>query len=133
MRWSAFCALFPVVTQGATLALALAFSSACPVPARAASFDQDPPSELADVLVRKAKRAEKSGDIAVAYVYYSQASALQPRNRSYRNRAAALKIRGAAQIKSASAPPSASAISDALAPATDAEIHHAALAPELMF
>lgn len=141
MRWSAFCALFPVVTQVvtqvatqvATLALAWAFSSACPAPARAASFDQDPPSELADVLVKKAKRAEKSGDIAVAYVYYSQASALQPRNRGYRNRAAALKIRGAAQIKSASAPPSASAISEPLAPATDAEIHHAALAPELMF
>ena len=53
MRWSAFCALFPV--------LAVGFWVACPVSARAAGFDEDPPSELASVLVRKAKRAERAG------------------------------------------------------------------------
>ena len=36
-----------------------------------------------------------SGEIGEAYVYYSQASALQPRNKTYRNHAAALKLRGA--------------------------------------
>ncbi len=70
-----------------------------------AGFD-DPPSELALVLVRKAKSAEKSGDLAQAYVYYSQASALQPRNKSYRSRASALMLRGASQIKSESKPAS---------------------------
>jgi len=75
----------------------------------AAGFDADPPSELAAVLVRKAKRAEKSGDLAQAYVYYSQASAIQPKNRGYRNKAEALRVRGAAQIKSASTPPSSGA------------------------
>ena len=68
-----------------------------------AGFD-DPPSELALVLVRKAKAAEKSGDLAQAYVYYSQASALQPRNKGYRSKASALMLRGASQIKKESAP-----------------------------
>lgn len=71
-----------------------------------AGFD-DPPSELALVLVRKAKAAEKSGDLAQAYVYYSQASALQPRNNSYRKRASALMLRGASQIKKESTPAAA--------------------------
>src|SRR5579863_9333523 len=105
MRWSALFALF-----------ALAFSAAI-----AADFE-DPPSELATVLVRKAKNAQKSGDLAQAYVYYSQASALQPRNRGYRTAATALQARGAAQIKSASAP-----LSDIADTATDPEVHHAAL------
>lgn len=73
-----------------------------PMLAPAAGFDEDPPSELAAVLVRNAKRAEKAGDLAKAYVYYTQASAIQPRNRGYRAKAAELQVRGAAQIKKAS-------------------------------
>ena len=112
--------------------------------ASAADFSGDPPSELASVLARKAKRAQKAGDLAEAYVYYSQASALQPRNRSYRTNAAALQVLGAAQIKSASTPvivpvvapdPDADphAATDSV---TDGEVHHAllpAMAPDLMF
>src|SRR5580704_13547056 len=105
MRWSAFFALFAFALSGAI----------------AADFE-DPPSELAAVLVRKAKSAEKSGNLAQAYVYYSQASALQPRNRGYRATAAALQARGAAQIKSASSPPP-----DIAAAATDPEDRRAAL------
>ena len=105
MRWSALFVLF-----------AVSFSAGI-----AADFE-DPPSELAAVLVRKAKSAEKSGDLAQAYVYYSQASALQPKNRGYRAAAAALQTRGAAQIKSASAP-----VPDIASMATDPEERHAAL------
>src|SRR4051794_2270405 len=126
MRWSAFCALFPLVTLG------LACSLVCPAVGDAATFTEDPPSELATVLVKKAKRAEKSGDLADAYVFYSQASALMPRNRSYRSHAAALKIRGAAQIKSASAP--LASLSDSVAQGvTDGEVHHAGIPSDLLF
>ena len=111
MRWCAqWFALFAL--------FALIFS----VPLAIAADFEDPPSELAAVLVRKAKSAEKSGDLAQAYVYYSQASALQPKNRGYRAAAAALQTRGAAQIKSASAP-----VPDIASTATDPEEHHAAL------
>jgi type II secretory pathway component GspD/PulD (secretin) len=113
MRLSAFCALF-----------ALTIAMAAPVVARAADFE-DPPSELASVLVKKAKRAEKAGDLAEAYVYYSQASALQPRNRGYRSAAAALQVRGAAQIKTASAPPIAAPAAVGPGVDTDPVIRHA--------
>src|SRR5208283_3671455 len=83
---------------------ALACSISGPIAAPAAGFGEDPPSELAAVLVRKAKRAEKAGDIAQAYVYYSQASAIQPRNRGYRAQAEALRLRGAAAIQAAASP-----------------------------
>jgi general secretion pathway protein D len=94
MRLSAFCALFVLAGSAGALGLALA-----------ADFE-DPPSELATVLVRKAKNAERAGDMADAYVYYSQASALQPRNKGYRAAAAALQSRAsrsqaAAQMKAA--------------------------------
>jgi general secretion pathway protein D len=95
---------------------------------RAADFE-DPPSELATVLARKAKRAEKAGDLAQAYVYYSQASALQPKNKGYRKHAEALKVAGAKQIEDASgaAPlPEADKI-------RDGEVHHAFLPPDLLF
>jgi general secretion pathway protein D len=51
----------------------------------------DDPSELAAVLAKKASRAAKAGDLDEAWAYYSQASALQPRNRTYRSRMTALK------------------------------------------
>ena len=88
MRWSAYGALFSI------LSLALAWETACPTGVRAASFVDDPPSEVAALLAIKAKRAEKTGDLAQAFVYYSQASALQPHNRGYRNQASALQYAG---------------------------------------
>ena len=138
MRWSALCSLVPALSPlFSVFALVLAYSMACPRPSRGAAFDEDPPSELALVLVSKAKRAEKAGDLAEAYVYYSQASALQPRNKGYRARAAMLQRLGAAQIKSATATgaPLDSAGSNSALPlsATDAEVHHSAFAPEDVF
>src|SRR5580704_7220960 len=97
MRLCAFLAVFALT--------GLVIAANC---ARAADFE-DPPSELALVLVRKAKVAEKAGDVADAYVYYSQASALQPRNRSYRAAAAVLQRRGAAKVKASDPTPDASA------------------------
>lgn len=97
--------------------------------AQAADFGEDPPSELALVLVRKAKLAEKAGDIADAYVYYSQASALQPKNRGYRARAAALQARGAVRPE----PPTATAPAKASAPDADPIEHHASMPADLMF
>ena len=79
------------------------------------------------MLVRKAKLAEKAGDTASAYVYYSQASALQPKNRGYRTRAAALQARGAARQDPA--PVAASAEISA----TDPIEHHAGVPADLMF
>ncbi|MCP5114520.1 MAG: hypothetical protein GY953_27140, partial [bacterium] len=40
-------------------------------------------AESAKTLVRKAKQAEKAGNAANAYVYYAQAAALEPNNRTY--------------------------------------------------
>jgi len=99
--------------------------------AQAANFGEDPPSELALVLVRKAKLAEKAGDTGDAYIYYSQASALQPKNRGYRDRAAALKIRGAAQVKATSTPATDAKPADA--DITDPIEHHAGLPDDLLF
>jgi len=97
--------------------------------AQAANFGEDPPSELALVLVRKAKLAEKAGDTADAYVYYSQASALQPKNRGYRARAAALQARGAARTD----PAPAAAPAEPEASAEDPIEHHAGVPADLMF
>jgi hypothetical protein len=97
--------------------------------AQAANFGEDPPSELALVLVRKAKLAEKAGDTADAYVYYSQASALQPKNRGYRARAAALQARAAAKTD----PAPATATAEADAAVADPIEHHAGLPEDLMF
>jgi type II secretory pathway component GspD/PulD (secretin) len=105
----------------------------CAVCAHGADFD-DPPSELATVLIQKAKRAEKSGDLAQAYVFYSQASAIQPKNKRYRNTAAALQARAASQIKSASAPAVAPEIADAASDAADDHVgDHIIVAPAAMF
>jgi type II secretory pathway component GspD/PulD (secretin) len=109
MRWSAL-RYYASVTV-----LCLAFFGAETV--WAAGFDQDPPSELAAALAKKAKRAEKAGNTAQAYAYYSQASALQPRNRSYRSKMQALQLRGGAQGipggSSASVSPSDAGLDDA--------------------
>jgi hypothetical protein len=119
--------------SSAIVGLTLALLVLAPITARAQGFGEDPPSELALVLVKKAKTALKAGDLAQAYVYYSQASALQPRNRSYRNQAAVLQVRGAEQIKLASVPPPATSAPPDPDPPADPEVHHSGLAPEDMF
>jgi general secretion pathway protein D len=59
----------------------------------------DSPKELAMALAKKARRAEKGGEDAQAYIYYSEASALQPRNRGYKGKLAVLQTRASRQSK----------------------------------
>src|SRR5712671_1766528 len=58
---------------------------------------EDSPGDLALSLVRKAKRAKASGDFTQAYLYYSEAAALQPRNRKYRAAMEGMQARAAGQ------------------------------------
>jgi type II secretory pathway component GspD/PulD (secretin) len=57
----------------------------------------DSPKELAMALARKAKRAEKNGESAQAYIYYAEAVALQPANRAYKGHMEALQSRASRQ------------------------------------
>ncbi|HVW87723.1 MAG TPA: hypothetical protein VHB50_23710, partial [Bryobacteraceae bacterium] len=59
----------------------------------------DSPKELAMALARKAKKAAKSGESAQAYIYYSEAAALQPGNRKYKANMVLLQTRAATQSK----------------------------------
>jgi general secretion pathway protein D len=70
-------------------------------PVLSASIDTsgDSPKELALSLARKAARAEKAGDDAEAYIYYSEASALDPHSRRYKARMESLQGRAARQAK----------------------------------
>jgi type II secretory pathway component GspD/PulD (secretin) len=61
--------------------------------------DDDSPKELAMALARKAKKAEKAGQSAQAYLYYSEAAALQPANRGYKSRMELLQTKAARQSK----------------------------------
>jgi type II secretory pathway component GspD/PulD (secretin) len=65
--------------------------------AYAARDIDDSPSELALSLVRKARRAARSGDYAESYMLYSQAVALQPENRKYRAAMEGMQTRAARQ------------------------------------
>ncbi len=112
------------------IGLAIACPIVWPTHVFAANFADDPPSELATVLARKAKAAQKSGDLAQAYVYYSQASALQPRNRGYRISAAAMQSAGAKQIQSASAPAAPLPGADQV---TEAEVYRAIPPSQYLF
>jgi general secretion pathway protein D len=51
------------------------------------------------LLAKKAGRAEKAGEEAQAYIFYSEAAALQPQNKRYKGRMAALQTRAARQSK----------------------------------
>jgi type II secretory pathway component GspD/PulD (secretin) len=73
----------------------------------------DSPKELAMSLARKAKRAEKAGESAQAYLYYAEASALQPSNRSYRGHMEALQTRATKQSQPKPSPDAAPADPDA--------------------
>src|SRR5579883_1475606 len=55
------------------------------------SHDLDSPAETAAALAKKAKKSLKAGDSTEAYIFYSEASALQPKNRRYRTRMEALQ------------------------------------------
>ncbi len=61
--------------------------------------DADSPKELAMAQAKKAKRAQKAGHNAEAYLLYSQAAAIEPRNRSYHARMEVLQTRAAAESK----------------------------------
>ena len=63
----------------------------------------DSPKELALALARRAKKAQKSGHNAQAYIYYAEALALQPANRDYR--AGMESLRARASMESAPVPP----------------------------
>ena len=72
------------------------------------SHDLDSPAETAAALAKKAKKALKAGDASEAYIYYSEASALQPKKRAYRARMEALQTRAIRQSKSSVSAPAKS-------------------------
>ncbi len=59
----------------------------------------DSPKELAMSLAKKARRAQKAGHNAEAYLLYSQAAAIEPKNRSYHARMEVLQTRATAESK----------------------------------
>jgi type II secretory pathway component GspD/PulD (secretin) len=72
----------------------------------------DSPKELAMALARKAKKADKAGESAQAYIYYAEALALQPANRGYKSGMAKLQTRATAQSKAAHPPSDGLVLSD---------------------
>jgi len=66
--------------------------------------DQDSPNEQAIALARQAARADKAGHASQAYLLYSEAAALQPKNKKYRQKMEAMQYRAALEAKSAPAP-----------------------------
>jgi general secretion pathway protein D len=94
------------------------------------SHDLDSPAETAAALAKKAKKAVKAGDTAEAYIYYSEASALQPKKRAYRARMEALQTRAIRQSKSSVA---GSAVSKAGSEAGHHELAPHELSPEDVF
>jgi type II secretory pathway component GspD/PulD (secretin) len=74
--------------------------------------DQDPPGEQAKALARQASRAAKARHNAQAYILYSEAAAMQPKNKRYRGRMESLQSRAALEAKSAPSGPPVSAADD---------------------
>ena len=87
----------------------------CPTVSASINTAEDSPKELAQSIARKAARAEKAGEDAQAFIYYSEASALQPRNRKYKGKLVALQTRAARQSKPQ--PPAAPPVDSANPPA----------------
>jgi general secretion pathway protein D len=75
----------------------LAVVVACPAFFAAVDTTADSPKEVAMSLARKARRAEKAGRVAQAYLFYSEALALSPRNRRYKTKMELLQTRAASQ------------------------------------
>jgi general secretion pathway protein D len=67
--------------------------------AAAVDTTADSPKEVAMAIARKARRAEKAGKSAQAYIFYSEAAALQPRNRRYRSKMELLRTDATRQSK----------------------------------
>ena len=59
----------------------------------------DSPKELALAYAKRARRAQKAGHNAEAYLLYSEAAAIQPQNRGYRARMELLQSRATAESK----------------------------------
>jgi hypothetical protein len=59
----------------------------------------DSPKELALALAKRARKAQKSGQNAQAYLYYAEAMALQPTNRTYKARMELLQTRATRESK----------------------------------
>jgi hypothetical protein len=59
----------------------------------------DSPKELALELARKAKKARKAGHNAEAYMYFAEALALQPSNRSYQGQMESLQTRASLESR----------------------------------
>ena len=104
------------------------------------SGQQDSLRDQAAALARKAKRAAKSNREADAYLFYSEASAMQPKNRKLRAKMEALQSRAALQSKPTPGGSSAAGIldPDSIPPVIDPEdvfssitAREAALAREL--
>ncbi|HZL55592.1 MAG TPA: hypothetical protein VFC21_00835, partial [Bryobacteraceae bacterium] len=85
------------------MALALAV---CVTGSLHASVDSaaDSPKELAMALAKKAARAQKSGHNAEAYIYFSEAAAMQPDNRRYRAKMNLLQTRAAMESRPVARP-----------------------------
>ena len=76
-------------------------------------------ASTASRLYKEARKAERDGAVAQAYILYSEASAADPRNAKYRQRAEALRVQATiqAQLKPPVAEKSAAAVGDSdLAP-----------------
>ena len=72
------------------------------------------------LLARKAARAEKAGQPAQAYIYYSEASALQPRNKRYKGRMVLIQTKANQQSKPKPRPGDVRAETDTAAVAKEA-------------
>jgi len=88
---------------------------------------EDSPKEQAAALARKAKKASRSNRAADAYLLYSEAAAIEPKNTRLKAKMDSLQFRAALQSKPVPAPEAADA---ADAPDVDA---FPALAPEDVF
>lgn len=82
----------------------------------ASSGQEDSPKEQAAALAKKAKRAARSRQPADAYLLYSEAAALQPRNRKLKQNMQALQSRAALQSTPLAPPASTDADDSALLP-----------------
>jgi hypothetical protein len=81
-----------------------------------AGDNADSPKELAMSYAKRARKAEKSGHNAEAYILYSEAAAIQTGNRSYRSKMNLLQTRAAAESKPVPPPRPAADSPDAPAP-----------------
>ncbi len=88
---------------------------------------EDSPKEQAAALAKKARKAAKSGQQANAYLLYSEAAAMDPKNKKLTGKMETLKSRAALQSKPVPAVADADAASDA------SDLPHPVFAPEDVF